>query len=165
LTCGKWDTKVALAKTNETSEWSPPLQSPIKILIIDDNEIDRYTIKNLLLEISCTAIKASNGYEGLELARTEQPQVILLDLLMPDLTGFEVLEQLKLDANTRDIPVIIISSMNLETSESERLATAEVAILNFNVGPASPAFLRGGYIEPGASTPDVLAVGYNPTSK
>jgi signal transduction histidine kinase len=123
------DTKVAPAQTNETSELSPKLQSPIKILIIDDNEIDRYTIKSLLSEISCTAIEASNGYEGLELARTEQPQVILLDLLMPDLTGFEVLEQLKLDPDTRDIPVIIISSMNLETSESERLATSAVAIL------------------------------------
>ena len=64
------------------------------------------------------------------LARSEQPQVILLDLLMPDLSGFEVLKQLKSDALTTKIPVIIISSKNLETSEYERLASSTVAILS-----------------------------------
>jgi signal transduction histidine kinase/ActR/RegA family two-component response regulator len=124
------ETKIDLTNANKASELSPQIQSPIKILIIDDNEIDRYTIKNWLLQLSCTAIEASNGYVGLELARTEKPQAILLDIVMPDLTGFEVLEQLKLDANTRDIPVIIISSMNLETSDCERLAVSAVAILS-----------------------------------
>lgn len=104
--------------------------TPSKILLIDDNEIDRYTIKRLLANTPFQLIEAVNGYEGLEQARIEQPQVILLDLLMPDLSGFAVLEQLKRDPTTREIPVIIISSKQLITSESEQLANSTVAILS-----------------------------------
>ncbi|MCU0535462.1 MAG: ATP-binding protein [Hydrococcus sp. Prado102] len=130
------------AKTNEASKPLSPLRSPIKILIIDDNEVDRYTIKNWLTELSCTAIEASNGYVGLELAKTEQPQAIFLDLIMPGLTGFEVLDRLKLHTNTRDIPVIIISSMTLEASEYERLAVSAVAIFKKENASAKEAIAK-----------------------
>ena len=101
-----------------------------KILIIDDEEVSRYTIKSWLGDLPCTAIEATDGYEGLYRARTEQPQAILLDLLMPGLTGFTVLEQLKSEEATSAIPVIIVTSKRLETQEYEQLAAKAVAIIS-----------------------------------
>ncbi|MFB2975449.1 ATP-binding protein [Microseira sp. BLCC-F43] len=101
-----------------------------KILIIDDEEVSRYTIKSWLADIRCTALEAADGYEGLYRARTEQPQAILLDLLMPGLTGFTVLEQLKSDPATSAIPVIIVTSKRLEAEEYEQLAAKAVAIVS-----------------------------------
>jgi signal transduction histidine kinase/ActR/RegA family two-component response regulator len=116
--------------------------SLLKILLIDDDEIDRYTIASWLSEIPCIAIEAVDGYEGLEQARTEQPQAILLDLLMPGITGFDVLERLKSDPATRDIPVIIITSKSLEPSEVERLSASAVAILSKQVESREQAIAR-----------------------
>ena len=64
-------------------------------------------------------IEATGGYEGLRLARQTQPDVIFLDLMMPDVHGFEVLEMLKAIEDTRRIPVVVFTSQRLE-SEGER---------------------------------------------
>lgn len=101
-----------------------------KILIIDDEEVSRYTIKSWLADLPCTAIEAIDGYQGLYRARIEQPQAILLDLLMPGLTGFTVLDQLKSDAATSAIPVIIVSSKRLEAEEYQQLVAKAVAIIS-----------------------------------
>jgi len=96
-----------------------------KILIIDDDdEVSRYLIKGLLEDTSYTIIEAQDGVEGLRRAAKEQPQIIFLDLIMPGMTGFEVLDRLKSNPATRDIPVIISTSKVLEEKE-RRLLTAE----------------------------------------
>ena len=69
-------------------------------------------------------IEASNGAEGLRFARDEQPQLILLDLLMPDPGGFEVLERLRADPNTAEIPVVVSTS---KIAGCERSARAWIA--------------------------------------
>ncbi|HAX78202.1 MAG TPA: histidine kinase, partial [Cyanobacteria bacterium UBA11372] len=115
---------------SKTQNIQYPSQNLTKILIIDDEEVSRYTIKSWLAALPCTAIEATDGYEGLYRARTEQPQAILLDLLMPGLTGFTVLEQLKSDAATSAIPVIIVTSKRLEAFEDEQLAAKAVAIIS-----------------------------------
>ena len=75
------------------------------VLIIDDEEADRYVLKGLLTAQGRFAIvEAANGEEGLRRAREERPDVIFLDLIMPDMTGFEVLERLKSDDATKGIP-------------------------------------------------------------
>ena len=81
------------------------------ILIIDDEE----DVKNIIqigLEMAANwyVITASTGKEGLELARSEQPDVILLDLMMPKWDGKETLKQLKTDRNTANIPVILMTA-------------------------------------------------------
>ncbi|GET36302.1 ATP-binding protein [Microseira wollei] len=122
-----------------------------KILIIDDEEVSRYTIKSWLADIRCTAIEAADGYEGLYRARTEQPQAILLDLLMPGLTGFTVLEQLKSDPATSAIPVIIVTSKRLEAQEYEQLAARAVAIVSkeSNSREEAIAQLRAAFLKAG----------------
>ncbi len=100
-----------------------------KILIVDDEESARYAFKKVLKDTPYTVIEASDGSEGLRQAREEQPQVIFLDLLMPGMSGFEVLEHLKSDPATSAIPVIIFTSKKLEEEERLRLSAETVAIL------------------------------------
>lgn len=99
-----------------------------RILIVDDDEASRYLLRRALP--GRLVIEAGGGREGLRLAVERQPQVIFLDLKLPDLSGFEVLEKLKEDPQTRDIPVIVVTSRVLEPQESRRLAAFAEAILS-----------------------------------
>ena len=111
------------------------------VLIIDDEEADRYLLKGLLTAQGRFAIlEAATGEEGLRRAREERPDVIFLDLVMPDMTGFEVLERLKADDGTRDIPVIINTSAVLGEDERRRLTAGTVAILSKSAGGRGRAF-------------------------
>ena len=101
------------------------------ILIIDDDESCRYVLKSTLaLETQAQVIEASDGAEGLRRAREAPPQAIFLDLFMPDMTGFEVLDRLKADPTTREVPVIIHSSRDLTAEERRRLSAGTAAILS-----------------------------------
>ena len=99
------------------------------VLVVDDEESYRYVLRGLLEGLGCRALTAADGREGLRRARADAPDAIFLDLVMPDLTGFEVLEQLKADPATAAIPVIIHSSKVLDAAERGRLEAAAVAIL------------------------------------
>lgn len=113
------------------------------ILIVDDEESHRYVLKELLSRHGrFDILEASDGQEGLELARGERPSVIFLDLVMPDMTGFEILERLKSDPDTREIPVIINSSRTLEDGELGRLNAASTAILSKGAGTQDERFAR-----------------------
>ena len=81
------------------------------ILIIDDEE-DVKEIAQMGLEMAANwnVITASSGKEGLSLAQSNQPEVILLDLMMPDWDGKETLKQLKANQNTANIPVILMTA-------------------------------------------------------
>jgi CheY-like chemotaxis protein len=113
------------------------------ILIIDDQEGDRYSLTGLLSDRGRSAIiEAVDGREGLRRARQDRPNVIFLDLVMPDMTGFEVLDRLKSDPATRDIPVIILTSQRLEDEELNRLAAGAAAVLSKSAGPRQESFAR-----------------------
>lgn len=105
-----------------------------KVLVIDDEESARYIIKNQLQRLGCEVLEADGGRSGLQAAREQQPQAIFLDLLMDDLGGFGVLDQLKADPATTRIPVIVLTSKRLSADERKRLALWSVAIL----GKADP---------------------------
>ncbi|MCP8969769.1 PAS domain-containing hybrid sensor histidine kinase/response regulator [Ectobacillus ponti] len=82
-----------------------------RVLYIEDNPRSLELVKNiLLLEDSYTLLTATNGIEGLELARRQSVDIILLDMNLPDMHGYEVFEQLKADQRTCGIPVIAISA-------------------------------------------------------
>jgi len=90
------------------------------ILIVDDNEDNRYTLQ-LLLEAdgNCHITCASGGNEALDLIAKQNFSLILLDIMMPDLSGDEVLRRIKSDPETRDIPVVVISA----ESDTEFIST------------------------------------------
>jgi signal transduction histidine kinase/CheY-like chemotaxis protein len=113
------------AAVTATSEEPSP-----KVMIVDDDETARYVLKRLLTETPYTVIEAVSGSEGLRRAREDQPQVILLDLRMPEMSGFEALERLKADPATRDILVIVITSKLVEPEERQLLDGKVVTILS-----------------------------------
>lgn len=108
-------------------EISPLL--PIKVLIIDDGEISRYLLKGVLGDRLYTVTEAINGTQGVLKAILEQPQVIFLDWIMPDLSGFEVLAQLKANPTTKHIPIIVHTSMQIEPQERDLLINADVVAI------------------------------------
>jgi signal transduction histidine kinase len=99
-----------------------------RVLIIDDNEIERYALRQFLSTSRYEVIEASGGYDGLRLARQARPDVIFLDLSMPDIHGFEVLKMLKAIEDTRSIPVILFTSQRLE-NDDERGAAADALLM------------------------------------
>jgi signal transduction histidine kinase len=100
------------------------------ILLIDDEEIARYIFRNWLSQVGYRLAEASGGREGLEKARQQLPAVILLDLMMPDINGFEVLDMLKADPLTAAIPVVVATSKSLAEDEVARLERQAAAILS-----------------------------------
>jgi sigma-B regulation protein RsbU (phosphoserine phosphatase) len=83
-----------------------------KILIVDDEPFNVDYLEQELEEIKCDTIAAINGQDALDKVQSEVPDLILLDIMMPIMDGFEVLSQLKANPATRDIPVIVISASN-----------------------------------------------------
>ena len=81
------------------------------ILIIDDNPHNLSVAVDSLSELGATVIIARSGERGLKRASYAQPDLILLDILMPDMDGFEVCRRLKLDAKTRTIPVVFMTAL------------------------------------------------------
>jgi CheY-like chemotaxis protein len=96
------------------------LRAP-KILVIDDDTQLVPLLEAMLRQEPCELIPAYDGREGLAKARSGQPDGILLDLMMPGINGFEVLETLKSDARTADIPVIVLTVKNVTGDEREQL--------------------------------------------
>ena len=82
-----------------------------RILIVDDDIAVRLRVRDLLEKPgSCEVLEASDGFDGLELAAEHRPDVILLDLMMPGLSGLDVCTRLRADPRTREIPIIILSA-------------------------------------------------------
>jgi signal transduction histidine kinase len=99
-------------------------------LIVDDRELDRYVIKGALAALGrFEIVEVDVGEEALDQARSVKPDVIFLDLILSDITGFEILDRLKSDAETRDIPVIINTSKILDETERARLIAHTAAIV------------------------------------
>jgi CheY-like chemotaxis protein len=102
-----------------------------KALIVDDGERDRYLIRGILSALGDFEItETDRGEHAVSRAGALKPDVIFLDLVLPDTTGFEVLERLKGDAETKDIPVIVNTSKVLDQSERARLHAGAAAILS-----------------------------------
>lgn len=101
-----------------------------KVLVIDDDERARYLIAKHLKDTPYQLLEAAHGATGVEMARREQPDVILLDFLLDDVTAFDVIDQLKSDPHTRHIPVIVITAQSLDPAEREQLARQTDAILS-----------------------------------
>jgi CheY-like chemotaxis protein len=106
-----------------------PMHGAPVALVVDDEETARYLLRRTLTTIGCTVLEASNGEGGLRRASADHPDVILLDLSMPDMLGTEVLARLKRNPETAGIPVIIATSQLIATPERERLEAHAVAVL------------------------------------
>jgi len=84
---------------------------PKTILFIEDESALQKTFGDLLREEGYEMISALDGEVGLRLAKTKKPDLILLDLILPRVHGFDVLKQLKEDKETKDIPIIVLTNL------------------------------------------------------
>lgn len=107
----------------------PPLVVE-KVLVIDDEEVGRYIMKELLTDTKYRILEAAGGAEGLKTAAEQQPDIIFLDLMMPEMDGVETLMRLKADSSTCDIPVIILTSKVLDDAEQMALKKSALAVLS-----------------------------------
>ena len=98
------------------------------ILIVDNEEAARYVCRQMFRGTRYRLIE-SEGLEAAERARFERPDLIILDLVMPGRTGFEVLDELNGDAATRDIPVVIHTSKKITAADTARLSGRHVGLL------------------------------------
>jgi threonine synthase len=93
------------------------------VLVVDDTEDARRLIRRILqAQGNYTILEAMNGQQALEIARKELPDLVILDLMMPELDGFAVLDALKADPNTTSIPVIVVTAKELTADEKQRLS-------------------------------------------
>jgi two-component system, cell cycle response regulator DivK len=105
------------------------------ILYIEDNEYNRKIVRQLLSHTSYRLIEAMDGESGVTLAQQTLPQLILMDVQLPKMSGHEATRILRLDPRTRDIPIIVITSFAL--SGDRELATAAGAT-GYLAKPYSP---------------------------
>ncbi|MEC4804835.1 MAG: response regulator [Jaaginema sp. PMC 1079.18] len=90
-----------------------PLPLHLKILVVDDDEDNRFLLLNFLEVLGCEVLSASSGEETLLLASQQSFDLILLDLVLPGIDGFETFRQLKNDARSRNIPAIAVTGLTL----------------------------------------------------
>ncbi|HYW87859.1 MAG TPA: response regulator [Chloroflexota bacterium] len=116
------------------------------VLVIEDDPWTRTITTALLAGEGFAVVEAKNGEEGLSLARSHNPDAVLLDLALPTKSGLEVLRELKGDGNTEDIPVIVVSAYGTLMNEQDAQQTAGVIQKPFDyddlVGQVSRATAR-----------------------
>ena len=90
-----------------------------KILVVDDNAQNLELLLAYLEPLGCQTASAADGIAAMEKVHQQQPDLILLDVMMPRMSGFEVCRKLKSDPRTRDIPIIMVTALN-ELGDIER---------------------------------------------
>lgn len=86
-----------------------------RILLIEDSPTDRAVFTQWLEKAGHEVLTADNAEDGLQLAKSQLPQLVLMDVVLPGMSGFQATRALSRDATTRDIPVLIVSTKSMET--------------------------------------------------
>lgn len=109
---------------------TPPKQGAHTIVVIEDNPLDLRLAKRMLASSGDDyyIVEATTGRAGLKAIYTYHPDLIILDLMLPDLDGFAILDTLKNDVQLRDIPVLVVSAKILSDEEHARL-NAHIKVL------------------------------------
>ena len=87
------------------------------VLVVDDSPTDQHVLAGLLVKIGIKTLTASSGEEALRVATQEKPDLILMDIVMPGMNGFEATRMLSRNPETAGIPVVIVSSKGQETDK------------------------------------------------
>ena len=92
------------------------MEQKVKVLVTDDEEVMRKLLSQILSASGFEVLTASNGKEAVESVKRNQPQVILLDLTMPELDGFEACSQIRKDSENHNIPIIMLTGRGEESA-------------------------------------------------
>jgi twitching motility two-component system response regulator PilH len=109
-----------------------------KVLIVDDSPAQLYSLRRLVEQAGHQAVVAESGEQALEVAATEHPAVILMDIVMPGMSGYQATRKLSRIESTRHIPVIFVSSRN---GEADREWGLRQGAREYVTKPVNPALL------------------------
>lgn len=93
---------------------------PARILFVDDNPVLNYAISRLLTAAGFSVIRAHNGTEALQFSKTESPAVAILDIRLPDISGFDLCAEIKKNPSTAHIPIIFHTATSSTPENMER---------------------------------------------
>jgi twitching motility two-component system response regulator PilH len=88
-----------------------------KVLVVDDSAADLANIKTVLTDAGCIVITATNGADAIAKAKSEKPSIIFMDVVMPDMDGYEACRQLAQNGDTKSIPVVFVTSKGQKTDK------------------------------------------------
>ncbi len=105
------------------------------ILYIDANEVDRRRIERILTKKDYRVILSSNGEEGLEIVQKQKPDLVLLDVVLPGISGIEICKQLKKEPETEKIPVVFLTGLDTPKNLIDCYEYGAEDFLNKNISP------------------------------
>ena len=103
-----------------------------KILTVDDSKTIRMIVKKAFRPYNCELFEGENGVEGLAIAAKEMPDLIILDITMPVMTGIEMLGKLKAESDLKDIPVIMLTA---ESGKENVMQIVKMGVKDYIVKP------------------------------
>jgi PAS domain S-box-containing protein len=139
------DGKALLSRLSQYTFTSKVESEPVRVLAVDDEKANLDLLEALLKPAGFGVLRASSGQEGIDMAMSEMPDLILLDLMMPGLTGFDVVEALRAKEATSSIPVMVLTAKQL-TEDDKRALNGQVAAIfqrNSVAGTELTGWLRG----------------------
>ena len=111
-----------------------------RILVVDDSPTDSHTMMHLLARYGHQVLTAATGVDGIEVASEEQPDIILMDVVMPGINGFQATRELTRALTTKHIPVIIVTS---KTQQADRVWGERQGARGYVTKPVDPTDLMG----------------------
>jgi len=94
----------------------------MKILYVEDNDDNVYMLRKRLTRAGCTVVIATDGVQGVAMAGSERPDLIIMDLTLPDMDGWEATRRIKTDPATKHIPVVALTANAMEGDREKALA-------------------------------------------
>ena len=122
-----------------------------RVLLIEDNEVNRYLVQYVLERAGIEVDIAIDGLQGIEAARARRPDLILMDIRMPHLDGYQATERLKADPALRDIPVVALSAHAMPHEKARALQAGCVAHIEKPIEVASFIAQLLPWLPPGAA--------------
>jgi twitching motility two-component system response regulator PilH len=116
----------------------------VKVLIVDDSRVYRYSLRKLVADWGHEVIIAKNGEQALTVAREQKPDIILMDIVMPGMNGYQAKRMLARDETTAHIPVIFVSTRSEETDQIWGLRQGAAAYVT---KPVEPEVLQSAIID------------------
>ena len=126
------DGKALLSRLSQYTFTDKVKGEPVRILVVDDEPANLDVVEALLAPAGFEVRRANNGREGIEMARSSVPNLILLDLMMPEVTGFDVVEALREEESTRSIPIMVLTAKALTDDDKKALNGQVAAIFQRN---------------------------------
>jgi signal transduction histidine kinase/DNA-binding response OmpR family regulator len=115
------DGKALLSRLDKYAFTSRVKREPVRVLVVDDEAANLELVEAQLKPAGFDVLRANGGQEGIDMARSQHPNLILLDLMMPGVNGFDVVEALRADDSTRLIPIMVLTAKVLTESDKRTL--------------------------------------------